>query len=238
MNLPLRPWTTLCLATLLAAIAAAAGAAAPPPPEGLVAVKSKRVDKLWLLPDTDFRPYTKVLIDPAEVAFRKDWLRNMNRTHGLSERISTEDAQEIAAAARSGFGDIFADAFRKAGYAIATAPGEDVLRLSPQVVDLYINAPDTQSSARSRTYTVEAGQARLILEVRDSMSGALLGVATDRRSTRSAGGGIGWAGGMTWTTRVSNSADFAALFRSWSAVCVTGLQELKERSPVPAPAAN
>ena len=46
---------------------------------------------------------------------------------------------------------------------------------SPGVANLYINAPDTMSAGRSRTYTTEAGEATLVLEARDSTSGALLG---------------------------------------------------------------
>ena len=108
-----------------------------------------------------------------------------------------------------------------------TTPGNDVLRLSPGVANLYINAPDTMSAGRSRTYTTEAGEATLVLEARDSQSGALLGRVFDRRETRQ-------SAGVQWTTSVSNRADFKQLFQSWANIAVKGFGELKENSPVPA----
>ena len=83
------------------------------------------------------------------------------------------------------------------------------------------------SAGRSRTYTTEAGEATLVLEVRDSTTGALLGRVVDRRETRQ-------SGGVQWATSVSNRADFSQLFKSWANICVKGFEELKAHSPVPA----
>jgi hypothetical protein len=222
------------LTLLLSGVAPFARAADPPPQaEGLVEVKARHVDDAWLLPDTDFRQYTKVMIDPAEAAFRKNWLRDVNRSRGARGRVGDEDARKILEEARSGFSEVFEAEFREAGYAIATAPGPDVLRLSPSIVDLYVNAPDVPTAGRVDVYTVEAGEARLILEARDSESNAVVGVAIDRRKARS-DPGVGWVGRMQWTTKVSNRSDFAALFRTWARISVKGLAELKEQSPVSA----
>ena len=217
------------IAVVLLAGAWPAMAATPPLLDGLVEVDSRRVDAAFLLPEADFSRYTKVLLDPAEVAFRRDWIRSVNRSRSASRRIREEDALRIAEATRTGFGEIFETAFRNAGYEIATAPGPDVLRIQPAVNDLFINAPDQPTAGRSRTYTVEAGEATLVVAARDSTTGAVLGVAIDRRQTRS------WGGRLTWTSSVTNRADFAALFRSWASITVEALAELKERSPVAAP---
>lgn len=200
-------------------------AADSPELDGLVEVKPKRVDAAWLLPDADFRQYSAVLIDEPEVAFDKDWMRNMNETRSLSRRVSSEDAEKIAAAARSGLVEVFQDEFRKAGYSIATAPGADVLRLSPSIVRLYINAPDVMEPGSSRSYTIDAGEATLVLRARDSVTGALLGMAVDRREAR----GTGF---VTWTNSVTNRSDFRRLFRQWALICIKGLGELKTASPV------
>ena len=113
------------LLVLLALGSGPALAAAPPTVDGLVEVRSRRVDAAFLLPDADFRQYTKIMIEPAEVAFRANWLRSVNRSRGSSRRVNEQDAQRIAEAARTGFGDIFERAFRDAGYEIATAPGAE-----------------------------------------------------------------------------------------------------------------
>ena len=223
----------LLLVLLASTLPAGAASATDPPPgvEGLVEVKAKHVDDAWLLPGADFREYTKVMIDAAEVSFRKNWLRDQNARRSLSRRIDEKDAQEIAAAARADFNEIFAKGFADAGYTIATAPGPDVLRLSPEVVDLYINAPDIDEPGRVDTYTVEAGEARLILEARDSVTGALLGVAIDRRRAGNYGGPAGF-GQLQWRTSVSNNRDFEQLYRAWARISVNGLRDLKEQSPV------
>jgi hypothetical protein len=130
-------------------------------------------------------------------------------------------------AARTNFDDIFVEAFRKAGYEIVTTPGPDVLRVSTAVINLYVNAPDTMSAGRSYSYTMEAGEATLVIEVRDSMTGALMGRVLDRRMTRG-------AGRLQMTTSVSNQAEFRSLFRQWADIAAKGLDELKAQSPVPA----
>jgi hypothetical protein len=209
---------------LLALWSVLALAANSPELEGLIEVKPKRMDAAWLLPGVDFRQYSAVLIDEPEVAFDKDWMRNMNETRSLSRRVSQEDAEQIAAATRSGLVEVFQDEFRKAGYTIATAPGSDVLRLSPAIVRLYINAPDVMEPGRSRTYTIDAGEATLVLGARDSVSGALLGMAVDRREAR----GTGF---VSWTNSVSNRSDFRRLFRQWAQICIKGLDDLKATSP-------
>jgi len=212
---------------LIAAVGAASAADAPESWDGLVEVQAKKMDAVFLLPGADFRPYTKVMIDPTQVAFHKDWMRSMNQTQrDLSRRVTQEDADKILSAARSNFDDIFGEAFAKAGVAVVTAPGPDVLRVSTAVVNLYVNAPDLPTAGRSYTFTAEAGEATLIIETRDSMTGALMGRVVDRRETRG-------TTGMQMTTSATNVSEFRALFKQWAGITVKGIDELKAHSPVP-----
>ncbi len=233
-----------CLAAVLAAALvtgaciAAAGAhrdAAPAGPEVLVKAKSKRFDALYLLPGADFRGYTKVMLDPARVAFAEDWSRDINQTMDLMRRTSTEEAEQIAEQASTGFGGVFANVFRNAGYEVVTAPGADVLRLSPQVVDFLITAPESlTASPRTRVYAAEAGQATLVLEFHDSTTGALLGRAVDR-STAGDRGHLGNRARIRLAyqiSTVSNRADFEALFATWASGSVRCVEDLKTQSPV------
>ncbi len=195
--------------------------------DGLVRIKPKRIDAAYVAPGADFRTYTKVMLDPVYVAFQKDWLRNINDTTvGVSRDVTQEDAEKILAKAKSGFAEVFAKEFQKAGVSVVTTPGADVIRLSPAVIDLYINAPDTMSPGMSRTYTMEAGQATLVLEARDSVTNALLGRALDRRETQ--GSGVAQV-----TSSVTNIAEFERLFGQWAKIAIKGLGELKAQSPVP-----
>jgi len=62
-----------------------------------------------------------------------------------------------------------------------------VLRLTPLLVNVYVNAPDKPTAGRTDTYTVQAGEATAALEIRDAETGQLLGRAIDRRYTSSQG---------------------------------------------------
>jgi hypothetical protein len=160
----------------------------------------------------------------------KNWLRDYNRdATTLSQRLTDEDVQKALQSVRDGFTEIFTEAFREAGMELVTAPGPDVLRVRPGVVDLFVAAPDTsmQSAGRSRTYSVEAGHATLFIEARDSVTGALLGRALDQRETRNSGRAM-------VANRVTNTADFRQLFKSWASILVKGMEELRAHSPVPA----
>ena len=202
--------------------------------ESLVKAKSKRFDALYLLPGADFRGYAKVMLDPTRVAFAKEWSRDINLTMDLPRRTTTEDAEQIAEQASTSFGSILADAFRRAGYEIVTAPGADVLRLSPQVVNLYITAPENlTTSPRTRVYAAEAGEATLVLQFRDSTTGALLGRAVDR-SIAGDRGNFGNRARLRLKysiSTVSNRSDFEALFAAWASASVKSFEELTAQSP-------
>jgi hypothetical protein len=194
--------------------------------DGLVEVKSKRLDAAYLAPGADFRAYTRLMVDPTEVAFRKDWMKNMNEERDFGRKVDQEMAKEILDGARTNFADVFTEAFAKAGYEIVTTPGPDVLRVSPGIANLYVNAPDVMTAGRSRSYTANAGEATMILELRDSTTNALLGRVLDRRETRQ-------AIGFEQANRVTNTADFRLLFKNWASICVKGLEALKAHSPIP-----
>lgn len=224
-----------CTATALAAASAAhaqPGASASDW-EGLVRIKSQRLEAVYLLPGADYRGYTKIMLDRAQVAFNQRWLLDMNQPPvDLSRRVSAEDAREIAAETGKGLDQVFAAAFDRAGYQIVTAPAADVLRLTPRIVNLYINAPGplTTGAPGVRSYTVNAGEATLALEARDSTSGHLLGRVVDTETARDYG-----RAGARRASPSSNRADFEAVFDNWAKICVAGLAELKQASPLAPP---
>ena len=194
--------------------------------DGLVEVKSKRLDMVFLAPGADFRPYTKLMVEPTQTAFHKDWMKNQNDRRDISRKVDEEQAREILEAARTNFADVFTEAFSKAGYTIVDQPGADVLRVTPGVLNLYVNAPDVMAGGRSRSYTANAGEATMVVELRDSRSNALLGRVVDNRETHE-------SLGMQMTNSVTNRADFRLMFKSWATACVKGLEMLKSASPLP-----
>ena len=213
---------------LFGSFAATVLAVLPPEMADLVKVKSRHLDEVYLLPGTDFKAYKKVMIDPAQVSFAKNWMRDMNDQRGSmggGKRITPEDVKKVTDEARKGFGEIFAAAFKQAGVEVVSENGPDVLRLTPAVINIYVNAATAGSSA-TRTYVMSAGQAAFALAVRDSVGGTLLGLALDRRETRSA------MAGPVMTNGVVNRAEFEVLFKQWAQIAVKGFKGLQESPPV------
>ena len=218
------------LAAAIAGIFLASGgahsAAAPESWDGLSRVNSKRLDIVYLQPGADFRAYTKVMLDPTEVAFHKNWRRDYNSSssRNLNGQISERDTQNAIVKGVAASNELFAEAWTKGGYAVVTEPGPDVLRIKTGVVNIWVNAPDVKTAARSHTFAPEAGQATFFVEARDSQTGALLGRAVDQRYAGDAG--------PNWRTSVSNRGDFRDLVSNWGRDGVRGLNELKALSPI------
>jgi hypothetical protein len=198
--------------------------------DGLIEVKASKFDDAFLLPGADFRGYEKVILDPVEVAFRKDWMRNMNDTRSLNRRVSAEDAQKILDTVKVDTRDVFAKAFEKDGVQIADAPGEKVLRVHTSITNLYVNAPDTMSPGRTLTFTTEAGEATLVVELRDSLTNALMARVVDRRVAQNMGAAPRMA---TLTNSVTNRAEFERAAAAWANASVKGLRVLQAQSPIP-----
>jgi hypothetical protein len=203
----------------------AVAAKAPENWDGLVKAKSKRLDLVYLAPGADFRGYSKVMLDTTEVAFEKDWRRDYNQTAlGLSQRVSDTELQKVIAQGVVKATDLFAEACTEGGYQVVQEPGPDVLRLRTAIVNIRVTSPERQTAGRSYSFANEAGSATLVVEVRDSLTGALMGRAVDGRI----------AGDTTigWRNKMTNRSDFRQMVKSWGKTSVRGLDELKSLSPI------
>ncbi len=217
-------WRAAVLPLLLSLAVPIAAASPPASWDGLMHVKSKKVQAVYLLPGADFRSYTKVMIDPPEFAFKKNWQRDHNTDIDPSQNISNAQVRDILDQAKTGFHTLFVEAYQKAGYQVVTTPGADVLRISTAVVNLDIAAPDTMSAGMQWTFTKEAGGGTLVVEARDSTTGALLGRAVDARVMDDMRPYL--------RNRASNYEDFRDLFSRWAKLSAEGLNELKLYSPL------
>jgi len=189
--------------------------------EGLVPVQSRNLDKFYVRPNADLAGYNKVLIDPVQVEFSKNWWGSVNDPRYVP-RIRPEDAQRIANETTANVGGIVADAFKARGYEIATAPGAGVLRVTPRVTELYVNAPDVFPPGVTRSFARQAGEATLVLEARDAESGTLLAVIIDHGAAQD-------TLRFTQATQVSNTFWFDGLYKRWAANSVAELQAAKSR---------
>lgn len=206
---------------VIASLAAGAALAADPPPavshDGLELVQDGRLQLVYRRPGVDFAGYTKLMIDPFEVAFRKDWTRDFQR---VSQNDRERIRRDLAAEAQKIF---IEELQQKGGYQIVDRAAPDVLRVSAAIIELYINAPDTMQAGRSRTYVLSTGEATLVAELRDSASGAVVARAADRMRARE-------SVTLQWTSRATNRADAREILRRWAGALREALDEAHGRS--------
>jgi hypothetical protein len=216
-NVKLKAYLVVLMATVGgASLAAPYAANAPVSYEGLVAVQSRNVDKLYVRPNADLAQYPRVMIDPATVEFSKEWDKSVNDPRYVT-RVRPEDARRVADETTADLVSILADALRARGYQIVTAPGPGVLRLSPHVTDLYVNAPDIFPPGRTRSFARDAGEATVTLEARDASNGTLLAVVADHGTAQD-------MLRLSRATNVSNTFWFNGMFRRFAA---TGVDAIK-----------
>jgi len=147
--------------------------------DGLVRLENSRVDVAYVAPGMTLAPYSKVMLDPPDVAFKRDW-------RSRHPEITGEDAVRLRAELSASFHDVFAGELQKGGYALVYQPGPDVLMVRASIIDLDIAAPDRRGvpGPQPTTYVISSGEMTLLAELRDSQSGALLARVADRKKGR------------------------------------------------------
>jgi len=210
-----------CVVATLATPGWGVATAAEPPQEwdGLQLTSSKRVTRLYLRPGASLKGYKHVRLAPLQVAFDKNWNPNASRVG--TNRLTAEDFERIKKALADEFAKVWARDLGEAGYDVVTAAAEDVLDVTPFIVDLYIAAPDKPTAGRSRTYTADPGRMTLVAELRDSETGQILARAIDAQS-------------KSWTTfqiasSVSNMSAASQIISRWASQLVDALNEANGR---------
>jgi len=182
----------------------AAGDAPSSPFSGLELVASKNVGALYRRPDADLSAYNKIIIGDPTVEFSKNWNPRNYGTFGLSAAQLKKIRTDLAAMAKSTFTEVLSGG----GYEIVTEADDGVMQVTPNIVNVYINAPQVPTAGRSKTYTMDAGSATLALTINDAVAGTLLAVVFDQRRSGTST--------MEWATSVSNRAAASAMLKAWA----------------------
>ncbi len=199
--------------------------AAPQPPaawDGLEYRDARQLDAVYVRPGVEFTLYKTVLIDPVEVSFDKNWDPGRDGREP-SRQMSAGDIQALKDEMAREFGSVLAEELARGGYRVVEQPAADTLRLSPSIVDVYVNAPDAMTPGRSRTYTLEAGRMTLVLELRDGPTGQLLARIIDQKAgTRT--------GDLQVPSPGADSADFRRAVSDWARKLREGLDAVNGRT--------
>jgi len=186
--------------------------------EGLQLVEDSNLALVYAQPDIDWGQYSKIYLDDAYIAFKKNWQRNYNRDH--PDRISADDMTKIKMELSGLFRDVFTETLEEGGYELVFESGEDVLQIKPAIIGLDIVAPEHGAPGVSRTYSETAGEMTLYMELYDSVSGAMLAKALDRKEDRK-------TGYFEWQNRVTNRAAANRILKVWANVLKEGLDDAR-----------
>src|SRR4051812_15746961 len=147
--------------------------------DGLQAAPIKNIDLAYARPGATLAAYRRIQIDPVPVEFSSRW--NPERT-GSRLKMTSQERANIQAAVGRAVREEFARELQATGaYQVVDESGPDVLRVTPRIINLYLNAADAGSVARTRTYMQSAGEMTLLAELHDSSSNQLLMRVADRR---------------------------------------------------------
>jgi hypothetical protein len=207
-----RAFAAVCagLALLAGALLPLTAAAKEQPKEwdGLELRKSKNVAALYVRPEASLAGYKHIRLEPLEVHFDKNWDPNAGHVGG-TYRLNNEDFERIKQGLAEEFVRVTKNELATGGYDLVTEAGEDVLDVTPIIVDLYIAAPYKPFSGRSRTYTADPGRMTLVAELRDSETQQILARVIDPRRATS-------TGTFQITSSVSNLAAAAQIIQRWA----------------------
>lgn len=206
-----------------------AGCAAPTPtidtsPEaevtfdGLHEVKKSRADKAWAKPGTDISQYSKVMLQGAGIEYRpggesgRTWYA---RSQGGPYEVSAQQKEALRQIVAAEFLEELGNSEH---FTIVSEPGPDVLLVRGAILDVVSYVPP-EPIGNVSVYLSEVGEATLVIELRDSITDAILARAIDRRAAESN------FMGLTESNRVTNTAEIRRLAGAWARLLRERLDE-------------
>ncbi len=210
---------TLLASTLLSTTAFAATKAdleAAMSYDGLQKISVKGIDLAYARPGATLAGYNRIKLEPVSVAFHKDWDPKMSHSR---IKMNAEQRETIRTGVATLVYEEFAQELQKnSSYQLVNEAGPDVLRVKANIVNLYVNAPDTGAPGRSRTYTIAAGEMSLVAELYDSETGEVIARVVDRREARR-------SGTVQYTNSVTNQDDFREIASVWARILRNSLDK-------------
>jgi len=189
--------------------------------DGLVRIDHARFLGAWVDPDIDLTQYTKIIPGGAEFEFRavkntgntqrarsgqtEFWISDANRER-LIETVSAVFEEELQASQH---------------FTIADESGPDALIIIGGLHDIVSQTPP-QMVGRGDIFLSSLGEATLIIELRDSLSGETIYRAIERRAVQNVGGQ------MIRSNQATNWAEVRRWARRWAVSLREGLDSIHE----------
>lgn len=178
--------------------------------DGLHLVDNSMADIAWAKPGFNLSGYTKLML----VGQRVEYTPADNRGRTSIER-GKGGPYFIDDETRARFEELVQETFKDEiskieNFSIVDEAGPDVLMVRGALLDVTSYVPPDNYPGRTHVFLNEVGQATLVLELRDSETGAILARSVDRRSAERI------AGTMTESNRVTNASEVRRLVRYWA----------------------
>lgn len=190
--------------------------------EGLHRVPDSKLAVVYADPGAEFAAYKRVQLLETYVAFKKNWLRDQRSRSAQPLSVTTKDVERMKETMAAEFREVFVEVLESGGYEVVDEADDDVLLIRPAIINLDPTAPDTPRAGRSTTYVASAGEMTLYVELYDSVSGALLAKALDRKADRST------SGVYTWSNAATNKQASKRILKGWATILLEALNEAKD----------
>jgi len=187
--------------------------------DGLHSIENSRAAKAWAKPGVDMSVYTKIKLQGAGIEYRpggESGRTTASRSRGGPYEMSEDQKARFQAIAVEVALEELAKSER---FTFVDEVGPDVLIVRVALLDVVSFVPP-QTTGRSEVFLNSVGEATLVLELRDSISDAILARAMDRRAAGDR------SGLMTRSNSVTNSTEVKRLIRRWMSTLRERLDDL------------
>ena len=184
--------------------------------DGLNPVIGGRMDQAWARSDFDISSYSKIMVQGAGVEFRPggETRRGQQLAPNGHYAVTVEQKERF----REQMGVAFMEELSTSEvFTIVEEAGPDVLLIQGGLLDVVSFVPP-DPIGRGEIFLSRVGEATLVLEVRDSVSEAILLRAVDRRAAEQAGSQL------SNSNTVTNSSEFRRVARRWASMLREGLE--------------
>jgi hypothetical protein len=144
---------------------------------GLQKVKVKGVDLAYAAPGATLAGYSKVKLDPVQVAFSKDWNPKQPGTPFPMSKADRENTRKLIAT--TVYKAFSKELQQNNGYPIVSQAGPGVLGVLAYVIDVYVTVPTQLTQGQVISFNSSAGQGTLILQLYDSRTQKVLARVLD-----------------------------------------------------------
>ncbi len=189
--------------------------------DGLTPVDNSVFTAAWADADIDFRQYNKMMLAPAEFEFRAVSKTSATASNGTANEtafwISDTAKQQLIDTVT----EVFIEELRNSQqWTIVEEPGPDTILIVGKLLDIVSRVPPDKVGA-DEVYLGSVGEATLVLEVKDSLSGETIyrGVEKSR---------IDSPGRETRATDVTTWTEVRRWARRWAVRIVEGMDTIHE----------